>query len=48
MKKDGRTHDRKTKEAIRVMAVERILEGEDVAEHRRKPLPFGRGCCQLA
>lgn len=31
MKKDGRTHDRKTKETIRVMAVERILEGESVA-----------------
>lgn len=31
MKKDGRAHDRKTQEAIRVMAVERILEGEDVA-----------------
>ncbi|MDP4028286.1 MAG: IS630 family transposase [Gallionella sp.] len=31
MKRDGRTHDRKTQEAIRVMAVERILEGEDVA-----------------
>lgn len=31
MKKDGRTHDRKTQEAIRMMAVERILEGEDVA-----------------
>lgn len=30
MKKDGRTHDRKTKETIRMMAVERILEGEDV------------------
>lgn len=30
MKKDGRTHDRKTKETIRIMAVERILEGEDV------------------
>ena len=30
MKKDGRVHDRKTKEAIRMMAVERILEGEDV------------------
>ena len=30
MKKDGRTHDRKTQEAIRMMAVERILEGEDV------------------
>lgn len=30
MKKDGRIHDRKTKEAIRVMAVERILEGESV------------------
>lgn len=30
MKKDGRIHDRKTKEAIRMMAVERILEGEDV------------------
>jgi transposase len=30
MKKDGRTHDRKTKEAIRMMAVDRILEGEDV------------------
>ena len=29
MKKDGRTHDRKTQEAIRLMAVERILEGED-------------------
>jgi transposase len=31
MKKDGRAHDRKTKEAIRLMAVERIREGEDVA-----------------
>lgn len=31
MKKDGRTHDRKTQEAMRLMAVERILEGEDVA-----------------
>ena len=31
MKKDGRTHDRKTKETIRMMTVERILEGEDVA-----------------
>lgn len=31
MKRDGRTHDRKTQEAIRLMAVERILEGEDVA-----------------
>ena len=31
MKRDGRTHDRKTQEAIRMMAVERILEGEDVA-----------------
>jgi transposase len=31
MKKDGRTHDRQTKEAIRLMAVERIREGEDVA-----------------
>ena len=31
MKKDGRSHDRKTQEAIRLMAVERILEGEDVA-----------------
>ena len=30
MKRDGRTHDRKTQEAIRLMAVERILEGEDV------------------
>jgi transposase len=30
MKRDGRTHDRKTQEAIRIMAVERILEGEDV------------------
>jgi transposase len=30
MKKDGRTHDRKTKETIRMMAVERILEGENV------------------
>jgi len=30
MKKDGRTHDRQTQEAIRLMAVERILEGEDV------------------
>jgi transposase len=28
MKKDGRSHDRKTKEAIRLMAVERIREGE--------------------
>jgi hypothetical protein len=31
MKKGGRTHDRKTQEAIRLMAVERILDGEDVA-----------------
>lgn len=31
MKRDGRAHDRKTQEAIRLMAVERILEGEDVA-----------------
>jgi len=31
MKKDGRAHDRKTKETIRLMAVERIREGEDVA-----------------
>lgn len=30
MKKDGRIHDRKTKETIRMMAVERMLEGEDV------------------
>lgn len=30
MKKDGRTHDRKTKETIRMMAVERLLEGEAV------------------
>ena len=30
MKKDGRIHDRKTKEAIRMMAVERIHEGEGV------------------
>ena len=31
MKRDGRTNDRKTQEAIRLMAVERIREGEDVA-----------------
>lgn len=31
MKRDGRTHDRKTQEAIRLMAVERIREGGDVA-----------------
>lgn len=31
MQRDGRTHDRKTQEAIRLMAVERIQEGEDVA-----------------
>ena len=31
MQRDGRTHDRKTQEAIRLMAVERIREGEDVA-----------------
>jgi transposase len=31
MKKDGRSHDRKTKETIRIMAVERILEGESVS-----------------
>lgn len=30
MKKDGRSHDRKTKEAIRLMTVERIREGEDM------------------
>lgn len=31
MKKDGRTHDRKTQEAMRMMAVERMLEGEPAA-----------------
>jgi transposase len=31
MKRDGRSHDRKTQEAIRLMAVDRLLEGEDVA-----------------
>jgi transposase len=31
MKRDGRAHDRKTQEAIRMMAVERIREGESVA-----------------
>jgi len=31
MKKNGRSHDRKTQEAIRLMPVERLLEGEDVA-----------------
>ena len=31
MQRDGRTHDRKTQEAIRLIAVERIREGEDVA-----------------
>src|SRR3989344_6288060 len=30
MRKDGRTHDRKTQEAMRLMAVERLLEGEAV------------------
>jgi hypothetical protein len=30
MKKDGRQHDRKTQEAIRMMAMKRIAEGEDV------------------
>ena len=30
MKKDGRTHDRRTQETIRMMAVERMLGGEDV------------------
>lgn len=30
MRKDGRTHDRKTQESIRMMAVERMLEGEEV------------------
>ena len=30
MKKDGRTHDRKTQETLRMMAVERMLGGEDV------------------
>jgi transposase len=30
MKRDGRTHDRDTQEAIRLMAVERLLEGEDM------------------
>lgn len=29
--RDGRTHDHKTQEAIHLMAVERIREGEDVA-----------------
>lgn len=31
MKNDGRKYDRKTQETIRLMAVERIQEGEDVA-----------------
>ena len=31
MKKDGRTHDRKTKETLRMIAVARIRDGEDVA-----------------
>lgn len=31
MKRGGRKHDRKTKEAIRMMAVERVREGESVA-----------------
>ena len=31
MKKNGFSHDSKTKEAIRLMAVQRIREGEDVA-----------------
>lgn len=31
MKRDGRAHDRKTQEAIRLMAVDRIREGESVA-----------------
>ena len=30
MRKDGRTRDRKTQESIRMMAVERMLEGEEV------------------
>jgi len=30
MRKDGRTHDRKTQETIRLMAVARMLEGETV------------------
>ena len=35
MKRDGRTNDRKTQEAIRLMAVERILEGKHVASVRQ-------------
>jgi len=31
MKRDGRIRDRKTQYAMRVMAVERILQGEEVA-----------------
>jgi transposase len=31
MKQDGRQHDRKTQQAIRLMAMKRIKEGEDVA-----------------
>ena len=31
MKKDGQTHDRKTKEAMRMMAVAQIREGDEVA-----------------
>lgn len=31
MKQDGRQHDRKTQETIRMMAMKRIEEGEDVA-----------------
>jgi hypothetical protein len=32
MKRDGRTLDRKTLEAIRLMAVERVREGESAAQ----------------
>jgi hypothetical protein len=39
MKKDGRLHDRKTQETIRLMAVERMLEGESVA-----PVMDSYGC----
>jgi len=35
MKRDGRSHDSKTQEAIRLMAVERLLEGKDVASVRQ-------------
>jgi hypothetical protein len=44
MKRDGRTFDRKTLEKIRLMAVERVREGEPAAKVNKQPRGKPRGC----